>query len=96
MTEPNEITVWMHVSGRGQVKCEKCGSLYKDAINGLVFCEEVITAISRDPNRRAEIERHKTKPWCRVVDYSEPIKVAGYRRKMDHGNIIGWKPMEGH
>lgn len=87
MIEPNIITVWMHVNGRGQ----------KDAINGLVFCEEIVAAINRDPDRRAEIEPHKDRPWCRVIDYSRPIKVRGYKSAEPDANlIIDWEPMKGY
>lgn len=83
MTEPIIITIWMHVTGRGQ----------KDAIVGLKFCDDLVVAINRDSDRRAEVATHKTRPWCRVVDYSTPQKQKSYCGHVEYNLITGWVPM---
>ena len=57
------------------------------------FFEQVVEQINRDPNRRARVEPHKTRPWCRVVDDSSPIKAEVYTA-VDGGYhiIVGWEP----
>lgn len=82
MTEPNLITDWMSIDGVG-------GS---DIGKDLKFCNEVMIAINRHPDRRAVVKR---KSNCyRVVDYSKPIKMKCHRSSVDHSLIIGWEPME--
>ncbi len=58
-------------------------------LDDLQFCEGVVKAINRDPNRRARVERNGV--LCRVVDYAVPVVVGGYGHNIDHGKIIGWK-----
>ena len=84
MIEPNDITIWMHVDGRSKYQIVK----------GIDFCEQVVVAINRDPNRRPEVKYHKIRNWCKVVDYSVPIKHKSYHGSCEFNLITGWRPME--
>lgn len=60
----------------------------------LKFCEGVVKAINRNPNRRAKVKRDGLE--CQMLDYSVPIRETGHGTKKDQNVIIGWEPMEGY
>ena len=91
MTEPKIITDWLHIDGLDLYYPDGRGKG-----SGRKYCDDLVAAINRHPDRRAEVKQHKTRRLCRVVDYSEPVKCKSYHSATEFNIIVGWEPMEGH